>query len=241
MTATTTPKHQTGRQSVVMTPSNNVTSPIDLDAIAERIRARIARTMLDIIATGNDLIMAKEKLKHGAFTTWVVDEFGMTDRTARNYMRTATWAADKSETVSVLPLTTVYALAAPSTPEAITTEVISDLEAGRPVDHHAIESRIRKERQERRRQRLNLQDDVAADQKKHGVSTRRSKKKRIERFRTGVWTIGMWLQFLDNMDLPCLDDPEVAQEAVDDLKTARQQLSKLIRRVQDINHLGSTS
>ncbi len=224
-----------------MTPSNNVTSPIDLDAIAERIRTRIARTMLNIIATGNDLITVKEKLKHGAFTTWVANEFGMADRTARNYMRTATWAADKSETVSVLPLTTVYALAAPSTPEAIRTEVISDLEAGRPVDHHAIESRIRKERQELRRQRLNLQDDVAADRKKHGVSTRRSREKRIDQLLTAIMLIGQWVHRLDNMDLPCLDDPEVAQEAVDDLKTAHRRLGKLILRVQDINHLGSTS
>ncbi len=61
------------------------------------------------------------------------------------------------------------------------------------------------------------------------------------RLLTAVMVIRDTLHRFDNMDLPCFDDPEVAQEAVDDLKTARRQLSKLILRVQDINHLGSTS
>ncbi len=66
------------------------------------------------------------------------------------------------------------------------------------------------------------------------------KEKRIDQLLTVIMLIGQGVHRLDNMDLPCLDDPEVAQEAVDDLKTARRRLSKLIRRVQDINHLGST-
>ncbi len=64
--------------------------------------------------------------------------------------------------------------------------------------------------------------------------------KRIDKLSTAIMVIGQWASFLDDMDLPCFDDPEVAQEAVDDLKTARRRLSKLILRVQDINHLGGT-
>ncbi len=39
----------------------------DLAVIANRIRARIRRTTIDIIDTGNDLIAVKAKLDHGAF------------------------------------------------------------------------------------------------------------------------------------------------------------------------------
>ena len=60
------------------------------------------------------------------------------------------------------------------------------------------------------------------------------------RLLTAVMVIRDTLHRFDNMDLPCFDDPEVAQEAVDDLKTARRLLGKLILRVQDTNHLGGT-
>ncbi|MCZ6847684.1 MAG: ParB N-terminal domain-containing protein [Alphaproteobacteria bacterium] len=64
------------------------------------------------------------------------------------------------------------------------------------------------------------------------------KQERIDKFSMVIMLIGQYASFLDDMDLPCLDDPEVAQEAVDDLKTARRQLGKVIPRVQDTNHLG---
>ena len=40
-------------------------------------------------------------------------------------------------------MSTVYLLAAPSTPEAFATEVLSDIESGRPVDHRQVQARIK--------------------------------------------------------------------------------------------------
>jgi hypothetical protein len=129
-----------------------VSPPIDeLAVIVDRIRARIRRTTTDIIATGNDLLTVKAKLEHGEFLTWIDREFQMTDRTARNFMQAAKWAADKSEMVSVLPPATIYKLASPSTPETIKAEVVADLKAARVVDHRAVERRIKIERDERTR------------------------------------------------------------------------------------------
>jgi hypothetical protein len=128
----------------------------ELAVIADRIRGRIRRTTADIIATGNDLLTVKAKLEHGEFITWIDREFQMTDRTARNYMQAAEWALGKSETVSVLPPATVYKLSSPSTPETIKAEVIADLEAGRPVDHRAVEERIRMNRRIDRQHEHNL-------------------------------------------------------------------------------------
>ncbi|MCH9053459.1 MAG: hypothetical protein IIA72_20775 [Proteobacteria bacterium] len=118
--------------------------------IAERIRERIRRTTTDIIATGHDLLGVKSKLDHGAFHSWIETEFGINARTAQNYMRAATWAEGKSELVSHLPPSTVYLLAAPSTPEEFTTEVLSNIESGCPVDHHQVRARIKMARVEQR-------------------------------------------------------------------------------------------
>jgi hypothetical protein len=126
----------------------------ELTAIAERIRARIRRVTADIIATGNDLKMVQEKVGR-SFLKWIDAEFGMTDRTARNYIQAAEWAAGKSEIISVLPPATLYKLSAPSTSEKIKVEVIADLRAGRVVDHCVIEARIADERAAARMRRKN--------------------------------------------------------------------------------------
>ena len=125
-------------------------TPNELKIIAERIRERIRRTTTDIIATGHDLLGVKSNLDHGAFHSWIETEFGINARTAQNYMRAATWAEGKSELVSHLPPSTVYLLAAPSTPEEFTTEVLSNIESGCPVDHHQVRARIKMARVEQR-------------------------------------------------------------------------------------------
>jgi hypothetical protein len=66
---------------------------------AERIRTRIRAAIVDV---GADLIGVKDRLPHGAFSVWLKAEFGMTERTAQNYMSAAALAG-KYETVSVLP------------------------------------------------------------------------------------------------------------------------------------------
>lgn len=75
---------------------------------AERIKVRTAAAILD---TGRDLSAIKGLLAHGLFERWLRAEFGMTPRTAQNYMRAAALADAKSETVSHLPPSTVYEIA----------------------------------------------------------------------------------------------------------------------------------
>jgi hypothetical protein len=118
----------------------------DLTAIANRIRERLRRTTSDIIDTGCDLQIVKNQLRHGPFLAWIDAEFGMTARSAQRYMLVAEFAAGKNDIVSHLSPTVAYQLAAPSTPQAIKSEVISDIEAGKSVDPRAIEERIKQER-----------------------------------------------------------------------------------------------
>lgn len=84
----------------------------------QAIHARLKRTAEDIIAIGLDLAGVKARIGYGQYQNWLKLEFDMTYRTSLNFMRVAEKFADRSEIIS-LPVTVLYELAAPSTPEAI--------------------------------------------------------------------------------------------------------------------------
>ncbi len=114
-----------------------------LREIAERIRARIRRTVADIIDTGLDLAQVKSAVDHGQFTDWIEREFSMSMRTAQRYMQAAEWAEGKNDIVSHLPPKTLYLLAAKSTSVEIQTDVLQSLEADKKPDIRQIEERVR--------------------------------------------------------------------------------------------------
>lgn len=91
------------------------------------------RTAEDIIAIGLDLIAIKDKLGHGNFLPWIDAEFGISDRTARNFMNVAAAYGQKSETVSDLGVRALYELAAPKTPIEVREEIEKMIEAGEVV------------------------------------------------------------------------------------------------------------
>ncbi|MCZ6893194.1 MAG: hypothetical protein O7H40_03980, partial [Gammaproteobacteria bacterium] len=70
----------------------------------------------------------------------------MTTRTAQRYIQAAEWAKGKNDIVSHLPPTTIYLLAAPSTPAEFTERVVADLDAGQVIDHAALQKEIRQRR-----------------------------------------------------------------------------------------------
>jgi Protein of unknown function (DUF3102) len=124
----------------------------DLRDRAARIRQSIANTMPVIIAIGNELLAAKEKLDHGQFSDWVQDEVGIQTRTAQNYMNAARFAAaHKSEIVSHLHPAAVYQLAAPSTPPRVVNAVLDRVEAGEVVSDAAVVEMVKNGRRQQRR------------------------------------------------------------------------------------------
>ena len=114
----------------------------EMEEIAERIRRRVRRAAEDIIAVGQDLITVKAQLGHGRFLEWIDREFGMTDRTARKYMQVTAWAEGKSESVSDLPVSTLYLLAAPSAPPEVADDVIAQAEAGESLKTADVKRQI---------------------------------------------------------------------------------------------------
>lgn len=84
----------------------------------------MASSMLEI---GQKLNEVKASLGHGNFTSWLAASFTMTNRTAQHYMQAASAVGSKSETVSYLPVSTVYEIA--RAPEPIRQKVIQEIEA----------------------------------------------------------------------------------------------------------------
>lgn len=78
-----------------------------------------------VVEIGRALLAVKDKLDHGLFLEWIEAEFPFGRRTAVNMMQTATVFGDKWETVSHLPTTILYTLAAPSTPPAVRAAVLN--------------------------------------------------------------------------------------------------------------------
>jgi len=191
-------------------PATSNPKPLDtneLKQIADRIRARIRRTVGDIIETGQDLIRVKATLDHGKFTSWIEHEFGMADRTARNYMRAAAWAEGKTEIVSVLPPKALYLLSAKSTPKQIQDEVVSHLEAGKPFEFQTIKARIDMARSEQRlaaktklsnRRRTKAEIERSERESKKREAECREHKKQQDQFLTATVSI---LQKLNRPDL----------------------------------------
>ncbi len=110
-----------------------------LQDAADGVRQVLQQSIPEI---GRHLLAAKEALPHGRFVAWATVELQMKARTAQNYMRAAAFLDGKSETLSQLPPTIVYALAAPDAPSAVVQDVVTAAEAGTPLPASTIKSRL---------------------------------------------------------------------------------------------------
>jgi len=66
---------------------------------------------------GGELRGVKDMLPHGRYTEWLEVEFGLSERMAQHFVNVRERLGPKSEKFSVLPPSTLYLLAAPSTPD----------------------------------------------------------------------------------------------------------------------------
>jgi hypothetical protein len=126
----------------------------EAEAAAIRIRDRHRLSILD---TGHDLCAVKDQLEHGQFGNWLGYHFGMSERTAQNYMNAASAFGSAPKVIDVLPPATIYKLAAKGAPEEIRQSVIDAVDKSLLLDHKEVNSRIataqREERQRREAER----------------------------------------------------------------------------------------
>ncbi|MCC6168015.1 MAG: hypothetical protein IT329_12380 [Caldilineaceae bacterium] len=97
---------------------------------ARTIKPRLRRAAEDIFVIGAALNGVKAELEHGRFGEWLAVEFGLSPRMAQHFMNVATRLQAKSEKFSLLPPSTLYLLAAPTTPEAAIRTVEAQIDAG---------------------------------------------------------------------------------------------------------------
>ena len=115
----------------------------DARAVAQRVRSGHLRTMSTILEMGRELTALKAKLGHGRFGRWLQAEFGAVARTAQNYMLAAERFGQDAELIALLPPSTVYALAAHSTPEPVRAEVVRRLSSGERLQPAQIGALVR--------------------------------------------------------------------------------------------------
>lgn len=108
-------------------------------AAVAAIRGELRRS---VPAIGRHLLAVKAKLPHGHFVSWAQAELGMTARTAQNYMNAAGFLEGKSETLSLLPPTILYALAAPTTPPGLVEEIEAAAAAGAPLSVTELQEKL---------------------------------------------------------------------------------------------------
>ena len=119
---------------------------------ANSIKLRLKRTVEDIIEIGRELTAVKDELPHGQFEIWIKDEFQMNREMANNFMQVATrFGGQMSDYLTFKP-TVLYALAAPSTPDAVIDKAVAKAESGDKVtvadvkDWKAIEAELEAEK-----------------------------------------------------------------------------------------------
>lgn len=111
----------------------------EAEATAKRIRNRLKAHTID---NGKELLVIKKGLGHGKFGMWLEFHFGWKERTAQNYMNSAAVFGSTPQIIDFLPLSTIYKLAAPSTPDALRQAVIEQIKRGEKPDPKHIEKEI---------------------------------------------------------------------------------------------------
>jgi hypothetical protein len=114
---------------------------------ATAIRALGKQTVDNVIEIGRRLTEAKRMLGHGSWLPWLKHEFGWTDQTARNFMLLHEFAGKpefKKFLNLNLPVSTLYLLAAPSTPDLAKSEIIDRTAAGETPSGNEVKRVIEK-------------------------------------------------------------------------------------------------
>jgi hypothetical protein len=108
------------------------------------------QTLANVIEIGRRLTECKRIVGHGNWLPWLDREFGWTDKTAENFINVYKLSG-KFENFSNLdlPLSGLYLLAAPSTPEAARAEIIERAEKGEKIQVADVNNKIRAARPSR--------------------------------------------------------------------------------------------
>jgi len=104
----------------------------EVKAATMRIKARLKRSVADIVEIGKELTTIKARLPHGQFLPWIAAEFEMSKDSAQNFM--SVWDRfGKNGIVPNLRPTVLYELSAPSTPDSVIEQAVEAADRGHVV------------------------------------------------------------------------------------------------------------
>lgn len=112
--------------------SNGKVAQAILEQHAKKIRTLAKRAAKDITEIGRRLTECK-KIGHGSWLPWLDHEFGWSEDTARNFMRVYELSKSRNFQDLSIGVSTLYLLAAASTPPQAVDEVLERVEAGENV------------------------------------------------------------------------------------------------------------
>ena len=118
-------------------------------AAARAIKPRLKRAAEDIFVIGRELMGVREFLPYGSYVDWLDVEFSLSVRQAYRFISVAERLSGKSfDIMSKLPPTTLYRLAAPSTPDLAIEAIEAKVIAGEPVRVSTVRQAIAQARRE---------------------------------------------------------------------------------------------
>ena len=106
------------------------------------IKPRLKRAAGDLFVIGRELRDIKSRLPHGEYTNWLDLEFGLSERMAQRFMNVHDRLGAKSDKLSVLPPSTLYLLAAPSTPDEAIQSIEGQLGRGQRLTVRYVQDAI---------------------------------------------------------------------------------------------------
>jgi hypothetical protein len=127
-----------GQDNVVDSTSAGTALRLHADAIRELGK----RTVEHIIEIGHHLTEAQKIAGHGNWLPWLDREFGWKEDTARRFMRVFELSKSRKLLDLNVPVSALYLLAAPSTPEKARDAVLERAEAGGPVSVADVKATI---------------------------------------------------------------------------------------------------
>jgi hypothetical protein len=130
--------------SAAIVENDRSNDEITLAEHAEVIRVLGRRVKGDVIEIGRRLTICKTLCGHGGWLPWLKREFGWSADTALRFMQVADFTENRNLRDLEIPVSGLYHLAAPSTPEAARDEVIERSEAGERLTSAQVKETIAK-------------------------------------------------------------------------------------------------
>jgi hypothetical protein len=127
--------------------ARNISRPTDrntaLAGHVAAIRQLGKQTVENVIEIGRHLVECKGIVGHSHFGCWIDKEFGWAERTAQRYMSVYELAGKNDKLSEIdLPVSALYLLAAPSTPDAARDEILERAEAGEKILHAEVREKV---------------------------------------------------------------------------------------------------